>query len=465
MLIRTKLLLRFSLLVLLIQLLVAAFVYWFYASSRELRFADRLRAEAELSARLLVRQRNLNPAFLRTYHPRDVPNMAGEQLTIFDPAGRLLYTSADSQSLALHRSILPRVHPNRPVHFADDDGETVGLDYNHDGQYYTVFAGGVDDDGLQQLARLRLILLLGTLGALGLSVLAGWHFAGLALHPMGAVVAQVQRITAERLSLRVDEGNGTDEIAQLASTFNRMLNGLEEAFTAQKTFVSHASHELRTPLATLLGTLETAAAYDRALPDAQASIAVAVAELRKLIALSNGLLALAQADESTFRGETVRLDECLVQALHHCHAKYPALPVQLTFGTLPEEIEQVFAVRGNAELLTTALLNLLDNALKFSEQPVTVELGYVDAATLRLRVTDTGPGLAPEELSRAFEPLYRGTSSLHRPGHGIGLAVAQKVVRLHGGQLTLTATPGRGATATVLLPAAPAPGGGGYDRR
>ena len=456
MLIRTKLLLRFSLLVLLIQLLVAAFVYWFYASSREQRFADRLRAEAELSARLLVRQRNLNPAFLRTYYPRDVPNMAGEQLTVFDPTERLVYTSADRQSLNLHRRMLAQVHPGQPVHFADAEGETVGLDYNHEGQYYTVFAGGVDNEGFRQLARLRLILLLGTAGALALSVLAGWHFAGEALHPMAAVVAQVRRITAEHLGLRVDEGNGTDEIAQLARTFNQMLNGLEHTFAAQKSFVAHASHELRTPLATLLGTLETAAAYDRALPDAQASIAVAVTELRKLIDLSNSLLALAQADESTFQGETVRLDECVVQALNHCHAKYPALPVQLTFGLLPEEVDNVFAVRGNAQLLTTAVLNLLDNALKFSARPVVAELGYIDSATLRLTVSDTGPGLTPQELERAFEPLYRGAAGRYQPGHGIGLAVVQKVVALHGGTLALTATPGHGATATLVLPAAPA---------
>ncbi|OGX87154.1 hypothetical protein BEN47_11800 [Hymenobacter lapidarius] len=245
----------------------------------------------------------------------------------------------------------------------------MGIAFRNEGRSYTVFAGGVDVEGFQLLNRLRLILLAGIVGALALSVLAGRHFAGQALAPMRAVVRQVRRITAERLSLRLSEGNGTDEIAELAATFNQMLDRLEESFTAQRSFVAHASHELRTPLTTLLGTLETAADYDRTLPDAQGSIEVAVQEIRKLIALVNGLLALARADESTFTGETVQLDECLLQALAYCRAHYPAQPVHFTLGAIPDEAEEGYAVRGNAQLLTTAVLNVLDNALKFSGRP------------------------------------------------------------------------------------------------
>ena len=456
MLIQARLTLRFTLLVLVIQLLFAGFVYWLFATAREQRFAGQLQAEAGLAGRLLVRQQPLVPSYLRNFRLRDVPGVAGEQLSVFDAAGRLLYTSADAQSLALHRANRTRIRPGQSVHFRDDEGETVGIHYrNPVGLAYTVFAGGEDEDGLQLLRRLRLILTVGTLGALVLSVLAGRYFAGQALAPMRAVVRQARRITAEHLSLRLSEGNGTDEIAQLAATFNQMLDRLEESFTAQRSFVAHASHELRTPLTTLLGTLETAADYDRTLPDAQDSIAVAVQELRKLIALVNGLLELARADESTFTGETVQFDECLLQALAYCRTRYPAQPVHFTLGDIPEATDEGYAVRGNAQLLTTAILNVLDNALKFSGQPVAVTLEYATARLVRLTVTDQGPGLTPQEQQRAFEPLYRGPSGQHRPGHGIGLAVTRKVVQLHRGEVTLAPGPnGTGTTAVLTVPAA-----------
>ncbi len=461
MLIRTRLILRFTLLVLVILALFASFVYWFSALARERRFADRLRIEAELSARILLRDRHLNPAFLRRFRPRDVPNMVGDQLSVFDAQGRIIYISADSVSRALYPAYFPQMQGRKLVRFADDDRETIGIEYDYDGHTYTIFAGGTDDAGFYQLYKLRLILLVGTAGALVLSVLMGWYFAGRALYPMARVVRQVRHISADRLSLRVDEGNGTDEIAQLAITFNQMLNGLQEAFAAQRSFVAHASHELRTPLTVLLGTLETAAAYDRTLPTAQASIDTAITGLRHLIELTNGLLALAQADDSTFRGETVAFDDCLLLALDYCRATYPTLPVQLTLNERETDDESgdeadagLFAVRGNRQLLTTAVHNVLDNALKFSGQPVTATLDFADARTLRLTIADTGPGLTAEDHLRAFEPLYRARNGAQRPGHGLGLAVTRKVVELHGGTVALAERSGGGTVAVVLLPLA-----------
>ncbi|WP_070726558.1 hypothetical protein [Hymenobacter lapidarius] len=119
MLIRARLTLRFTLLVLLIQLLFAGFVSWLFATAREQRFAGQLQAEAGLSARLLVRQQQLNPAYLRAFRPRDVPGVAAEQLSVFGPDGRLLYTSADAQSLRLHRAQRPNVQSGQSVRFQD----------------------------------------------------------------------------------------------------------------------------------------------------------------------------------------------------------------------------------------------------------------------------------------------------------------------------------------------------------
>ena len=491
MLIRNKLILRFTGLALLIQLGLSGFVYWFSVIARAQRFRDRLAGEAALAARLLVREHHLDRAYLRRFHPREVPNLVGEEVSLFDlSTGEHLYFGAapgGRESRADHARYF-RQWRARPAgtrngqNFRSGPRETLALPYTDDatGRAYLLLAGGYDDDGHRQLRRLGLLLLVGNVGALVLIVLAGWYFADEALRPVAHMVRQARRITAARLSQRLDEGNRADELAQLAITFNQMLTRLEDAFERQRTFVAHASHELRTPLTALRGTLETAVAYDPTLPDAQASMRLAIEEAEKLIALTNALLTLAQADARAALPPTAeaRLDECLLEALAAAHQRHPGLAVSLTLADAPTDLpagspadsppgsfveavadRALYSVRGHAALLTTALLNLLDNAGKYGAPPVLATIAYAapdgaGPATVRVTVRDHGPGLPPAELARAAEPLFRGEATrTTRPGFGLGLAVVARVAELHGGTLTLAAPPDGGLEATLALPA------------
>jgi signal transduction histidine kinase len=459
MLIRNKLILRFTLLVVGIQLCFSIFIYYFQASTREQRFINRLAGKAAMTARVLLRRDSLNNQLLRTLHRRDLFTVPGEQISIYGAGQHLLYTSADGLSQKLNSRYLPRVKPGRSVQFRDGPLETIGMYYERGGRPYWIFAAGHDDFGHRQMEKLRLILLAANLGALVLIILAGWYFADESLKPISRIIAQVERITATRLNTRVDEGNGTDEIAQLARTFNQMLTGVEQAFESQKSFLSNASHELRTPLASVLGTLETSYAYDTDLAEAKRSISSATEEIKKLIELTNGLLSLAKVTDASFRRDLVRLDDCLAHAIASCEKRYPGRSVKLQFGALPTEVEDMFMVRGNAQLLTTALLNLLDNACKYSQNGVQALLSYPSTDAIEVRVTDTGIGMEPHELARIYEPLYRAGTDTTAPGYGIGLPMTRKIVLLHGGQIKLTSVVGQGTTATVRLPAATVEGG------
>ncbi|MBJ6142260.1 HAMP domain-containing sensor histidine kinase [Hymenobacter sp. BT559] len=432
MLIRTKLILRFTILVAGLLVAFSAFVYYFQAAARRQRFVHRMEASALLAARVLIRSGH--PA--GPVHPRDLLMMTGERLRIVSPTGQTLFAEAAT------------VPPDLA-----DQLESTRVRYKSQGITYQVEVSAIDRLGHSQLDTLRLVLVVGNVGTLLLIILAGWVLANQFLQPIARVVEQVEQITASNLSQRVDEGNRRDEIARLAITFNQMLTGVEQAFEAQKSFLSHASHELRTPLATLLGTLETSLAYDDTLGESKESIASGLEDVRHLIALTNGLLTLARADAPSPRLLPVRLDECLTTALGYAQAKYPGREVQFSIGPVPPaEAAEPFSLPGNAELLTTALFNLLDNACKYSQAAVNVDLGYADADTLQVRVQDSGPGIAPADQARLFEPLFRARSAAGRPGFGLGLPLAQKVVRLHGGQLAIESAAGEGTTATVRLP-------------
>ncbi|MBD2720784.1 sensor histidine kinase [Hymenobacter armeniacus] len=458
MLIRNKLMLRFTLLVLGIQLSFSTFIYLFHANARTQRFAHRLANSATLAGRLLVRTHKLENGMMGSLRRDDLLILSREQISIYGPDNTLRYSSDDHIDQATNRKRLRGLGPGQQRTYpAEGHRETIGLSFAHPPHgYYRIFVSAEDRVGWTQHRQLGWLLLLGNLGALAVTVVAGWFFAGSALRPIARIIRQARRISAASLGRRLSEGNGRDELAQLSRVINTMLAGLEQAFEVQRSFLSHASHELRTPITTLAGTLETALEYDRTLPEAQQSLAQALSAARHLSALTNGLLNLARADGALPAFAPVRLDECLNQALDFARAKYPGREWRLSIGEFPAETEgDLFTLLGNAELLTTAVLNLLDNAGKYSSGPVRTELAYSDAHTLRVRVQDAGPGLSPEELQKIYEPLYRATGAMGRPGYGLGLPLTQRVVQRHGGHLDIASAPGQGTTATMWLPALP----------
>jgi signal transduction histidine kinase len=246
----------------------------------------------------------------------------------------------------------------------------------------------------------------------------------------------------------VNEGNRRDEIAQLAMTFNQMLFRLEDSFVSQRSFVSHASHELRTPLTNTLGTLETSLRYDKNPANWRDSMEVAVEELKKVITLTNGLLGLAKVTDGTVTLTTVQVDDCLLTAIGQVQTKYPGRHLPLQFMT---DEDESLTVKGSATLLTTAFLNVLDNACKYSSEAVAVLLKASDGQ-IAVTVTDTGRGIDETDTTQIFSPLYRGKNVAGVPGYGIGLAVTQKIVDLHLGILQITSSINQGTTVSISLP-------------
>ena len=456
MMIRHKLMLRFTLLVLGIQLSLSACVYYFSATIRAQRFQLRLANSATLAGRLLEQQPTGQlPAARRRY----LLTLPREEITIYGPDNTLRYSSADYIDQTAHRARLAGLGPGQQVFYSPASGqETLGLAYPPQAAtgYYRILVSAEDQVGRAQQRQLGWLLLLANVGGLLLTLAAAGLFVRSALQPFTRLSQQARRISATSMGQRLAEGNGRDELAQLAQDFNGVLAGLEQAFEAQKSFLSHASHELRTPLTGLVGTLETALAYDTTLPEARQSLTQSLAAARRLSDLTTGLLNLAKVDGALPAFAPVRLDECLNQALQLVRAAYPNREWRLAFQQLPLETEaDLFMLAGNAELLTTALLNLLDNAGKYSAGPVRTEVAYADAHTLHLAIRDEGPGLSAEELSHIYEPLYRSAGALTQSGYGLGLPLTQRIIQRHGGQLELTSTPGQGTMAQVWLPALP----------
>ena len=335
--------------------------------------------------------------------------------------------------------------------------ETVGLLY-HDAQLgpLVVVASSVDEDSRRQLRELRQLLALGLLVAVGVLGAGSWFFAGQALRPLRRMVREVDGITATDLSKRLTQAEGgTDEIGWLAQRFNRLLDRLQAAFAGQRTFVRDASHELRTPLTALIGELEVALLQAERPPvEYRRVLQSTLDSARQLNSLTNGLLQIARAsdDPSQVPMAPVPLDEVLLLAHEQLLHRYPNSRIDLELADADDP--ESFVVRGNEALLLSAVLNVLDNACKFSAPTggaVKVALNR-HRTRLTLAVADEGPGLSPADLAQVFVPFFRAAPTRGVPGHGIGLPLAARIMALHGGTVRLESEPGNGTRVWLEWP-------------
>jgi two-component system OmpR family sensor kinase len=296
-------------------------------------------------------------------------------------------------------------------------------------------------------------------GAVGLAVVAvvllvGAGLTRSALRPVDALIGAARRIGGGPLTARLPEPGTDDEIGRLAATLNEMLGRLARAVETERRFTTDAAHELRSPLSRLRAGLEIALRRPRTAAEYEEALRSALEEAVSLSTLADDLLALARLDAA---GRPVApplaLDEAvagLVEA-RRAEAEERKLALHLDLASAAQ-------VRMPAHDLAQLVRNLLDNALKFSPPGgrVTVRT-VVEDGTALVAVSDSGPGIAAEDLPHVFERFYRGAGrSAEAPGVGLGLAICRAVADAYGGRIEAASRPGAGTTITVRLPHAPA---------
>lgn len=400
-------------------------------------------------------------ASYRQYLRQLYRTLPAEEGRVYDAAGQLVFREGQrppakpipaewlAEVRRLGRAVL---EPEAHYH------ETVGLLYQ-DARLgpLVVVAASIDEDGRRQLTSLRHVLIIGLLAAAAVMSVGGWLLADQALRPLRRMVGEVDGITATDLSRRLTQAEGpADELGHLAQRFNRLLDRLESAFAGQRTFVRDASHELRTPLTALIGELEVALLpAERPPADYRRTLQSTLDAARQLNSLTNGLLQIARAsgDPSQVPMALVRLDELLLQAHEQILRRHPTCRVDLELGDEP-----VPGVWGNEALLLAAILNVLDNACKYSAgaaAPVLASLRPAGDHRVCLRVRDHGPGLSPDDLEQVFVPFFRAAAVRALPGHGIGLPLTAQIMALHGGLVRLDTQLGQGTKVWLEWPASP----------
>jgi len=280
----------------------------------------------------------------------------------------------------------------------------------------------------------------------------GYFMARSVLKPVSKIVKQVEDITASNLSKRVEIDDSKDEIGELTATFNDMLDRLEKSFEAQKMFVSNVSHELRTPMAALIAELELSLHKERSNEDYKKVVENALADARNIVKLSNGLMDLAKASYHTdqIKMTPVRLDEVLIDASAMVMKAHNDYNVDLIFGDYTDD-DRMSTIHGNEYLLRTAFVNLIENNCKFSHsRSSTVQISFHESQVF-VRFSDTGIGISREDMEQMFKPFFRGENRYFSAGNGIGMTLVERIVKLHGGTISVNSLQGEGTVFTLAF--------------
>ncbi len=348
------------------------------------------------------------------------------------------------------------------------------------GRMVKVLQVGMSLEGLLR-ERQNFLWALATLTPLALLLAGGggWLLARRALRPVDQMTQAARRIGAERLAERLEGAETNDELGRLARTLNEMLARLEAGFAQVRRFSADASHELRTPLTILKGEIEVALRSAREPSEYERVLASALEEVERMARLVDDLLMLSRADAGALRWERgpVELDRLVEEVAKQGEVLGRARAIQVAIQSLEPLI-----AHGDEPRLRQLLLNLVDNAVKYTPQGgrVTLSLRRVggesdgtpateagaapdpptsrtpDGSAAEIAVQDSGVGIPAEALPRIFERFYRVDDARSREagGTGLGLCIARTIAEAHGGRIEVESAPGVGSTFTVRLPLA-----------
>jgi signal transduction histidine kinase len=378
-------------------------------------------------------------------------------------------------SVPNYRHALPAIRKGQPdwYYFAYDSGKAQALVYSAPLYHNNQVVGAVQvirsaravEDALLQVSR---YLMLGTTLSLLLAAIVGGLLANRALTPIDTITKTASSITRTKdLEQRLTIADNTSEVGQLSATFNEMLDRIQKLFLTQERLIADVSHELRTPLTTVQGNLEllrrgTAngvhdpaqlALYQETVQETLREVENETTRMSRLV---NDLLLLAQADSGALRLRMapVEMDTLLLEVYRQvkqiAERRKSAKGWDIRLGS-----EDQALVWGDRDRLKQLLLNLADNALKYTPEGGTITLGLVNRDSwVQIAVSDTGIGIPPEQQEHIFERFYRVDKARSREvgGSGLGLSIVYWIAQAHEGRVTVQSVVQAGSVFTLWLP-------------
>jgi heavy metal sensor kinase len=439
-------------------LLFCGLLYGLVSRALERRLQENLAAEAQTAASLFREE-------LREM-AGDGKGAAADVISEMDPHGIVLSIFERSEILgesspegkpevaSLAAKLLSAADSNSELRLPDwgaNGALAAAQRVEWQGRTFSILTIGPLDAVARQLQLLRDILWTSIPLLLLISGIGGYLLTRRRLAPLAIMAEQSRQMTGENLERRIEIGNAAEELAVLAASFNELLSRLDASFKTMRRFVQDASHEMRTPIAVIRGEAEVALSQDRSAAEYKESLTIIHEESRRLSRLVDDLLNLARADAGRvqLREEELYLNDLLAESCRSVQPLANARQIELECRSGDD-----VAFRGDEQLLRRMVVNLLDNAIRYTPPGGKVSATLeAQGSDVRIRVADTGVGIDRESSRHVFERFYRADQARSRQqdGFGLGLSIVKWIAESHHGRVELESDPGRGSTFTVHL--------------
>ncbi|MCC8410132.1 HAMP domain-containing histidine kinase [Mucilaginibacter sp. UR6-1] len=446
--IKTRLSLYFTLISSGALLLVLIALYLaVYSFSRE-DFYDRLTDRANVASQLYLKADEINADSLVQVQQRYLDKLNGEVIKVYDDDNKSAFNTHNN--IFWTDTIIEQVRKDKYLKYQDGSRQVVGKLYHDNQGDFVILVSAVDRSFPRRVTMLSQVALVLFIVFTAVLFFAGQIFANRALAPIKKVITQMGQIRSSNLHMRVEGAKNKDEIDELISNFNSLLERLENAFELQQTFVANASHELRTPLTSIMGEVEVALTKIRNTDEYERILASISADALRLQETITSLMELAQVDMNYTQAKIspVRVDELLWELHESWTEKKGPGKLNLTLANMPDD-ESELEIQGNKPLLYIALNNIIDNAFKYSGgEPVNVKFEAL-ATKVSITVTDKGPGISETDRQKILRPFYRAGNVKKLPGNGLGLYITDKIIQLCHGRIEVISDGKAGSTFVV----------------
>jgi two-component system, OmpR family, sensor histidine kinase ArlS len=455
--VRVRITLLFSVLVFVILGLVCTGIYYFSYEARINNIKTRLTNRAITTGRLLSQQEIFDRQLIQRIDSSTTLSFKNISVQVYNYLNKRVYAYNDvlGDTLVVTPQILNNARVKGKLYFKQDQREVVAYHYVDNNSRLVLIVAGEDIQGKENLKNLSQILLLSLLFGNIFVLISGYFFSKGLLLPIKNISKDVAEISAQNLTRRIELGKSRDEWYQLSETLNELLNRLQDSFDMQRRFISNASHELSTPLTAILSQLEVNLKRERSAQEYRNLLQSIYQDVQHLAKLTQTLLEFAKASGNIggLEIDLVRVDEIILSLPSEVAKINAAYSVKIEFDQLPED-EESLLVFGNEPLLSTAIRNVVINACKYSTDHQAFIRLRVSKQAISVSVEDTGKGIESSEIDKIFQPFYRIADTRGEGGFGLGLSLANRIIKIHKGSINVSSQVGKGTTFQILLPSA-----------
>jgi len=399
---------------------IALVVYGLFYSSAQSLIYGQLNKIANLSALFFLEEDELNAHEFEKIRRQFEDIVSNDGYQVYSAANQISY---GERQPVVEAAVLDKIRGQRQLSFATDKYLCYGLFYEDNQGDFVVIAQEKRQVLDDQTLLLRWILLACFLTGLMAIVLLSRWVSHVAYRPFSRIIRQVDTISTSNMELQIESPRTKDELQDLVDTFNKLLAKIAETFVIQKNFVRYVSHEFKTPLASMLGNLEVFSIKNRA-PDEYEELAqMLIRQVYQLEEILNTLITISDLRQEQEAFSPFRIDELLWEVIDKMSESYSHPKVEVNMDIEPQD-QPLLSVTKNRTQLFMALLNLLDNAVKYSHGKLVNIRIYKEDEFLQLSITDKGIGIPPDQLKHISKPFYRADNVREIQGSGIGLSIA-----------------------------------------